>query len=65
MFSLLYVILDIACPIVSTNNPPVQKDFPFRIRLPETIPPSIGLEKDAGIKYELVASVCVKGKRCV
>lgn len=39
------------------------QDFPFYIRIPESIPPSIALEKAAGIKYELIASVCVKGKR--
>ncbi|KAG8886482.1 hypothetical protein FRB97_002993 [Tulasnella sp. 331] len=38
-------------------------DFPFQIRIPEAIPPSIALERNAGIKYELVASVLVKGKR--
>ncbi|KAI0929238.1 hypothetical protein AcW1_006231 [Taiwanofungus camphoratus] len=39
------------------------QDFPFYIRIPESIPPSIALEKGAGIKYELIATVCVKGKR--
>ncbi|KAF8889875.1 hypothetical protein BD779DRAFT_1519397 [Infundibulicybe gibba] len=38
-------------------------DFPFSIRIPESIPPTIALEHRAGIKYELVASVCTKGKR--
>ncbi|KAG8958851.1 hypothetical protein FRC03_008743 [Tulasnella sp. 419] len=38
-------------------------DFPFQIRIPESIPPSIALERGAGIKYELVASVLVKGKK--
>ncbi|PCH37906.1 hypothetical protein WOLCODRAFT_148865 [Wolfiporia cocos MD-104 SS10] len=44
-----------------------QQDFPFYIRIPESIPPSIALEKGAlhaaGIKYELIATVCVKGKK--
>ncbi|TFK94826.1 hypothetical protein K466DRAFT_593293 [Polyporus arcularius HHB13444] len=38
-------------------------DFPFFIRIPESIPPTIALEKGAGIKYELIASVCVQGKK--
>ncbi|RPD66516.1 hypothetical protein L226DRAFT_566938 [Lentinus tigrinus ALCF2SS1-7] len=37
-------------------------DFPFFIRIPESIPPTIALEK-GGIKYELIASVCVQGKK--
>ncbi|KLO18592.1 hypothetical protein SCHPADRAFT_844897 [Schizopora paradoxa] len=39
------------------------QDFPFSIRIPESVPPSIALEKNAGIKYELVAKVCMKGKK--
>ncbi|KAF5390578.1 hypothetical protein D9757_002719 [Collybiopsis confluens] len=39
------------------------QDFPFQIRIPESVPPSIALESRAGIKYELLASVCVKGKK--
>ncbi|KAF9076725.1 hypothetical protein BDP27DRAFT_1413877 [Rhodocollybia butyracea] len=39
------------------------QDFPFQIRIPESVPPSIALENRAGIKYELLASVCTKGKR--
>ncbi|OBZ65681.1 hypothetical protein A0H81_14312 [Grifola frondosa] len=39
------------------------QDFPFFIRIPESIPPTIALEKGAGIKYELIASVCVQGKK--
>ncbi|EMD38159.1 hypothetical protein CERSUDRAFT_113311 [Gelatoporia subvermispora B] len=38
-------------------------DFPFLIRVPESIPPSLALEKGAGIKYELVGTMCVKGKK--
>ncbi|KAG6853059.1 hypothetical protein C0991_007170 [Blastosporella zonata] len=38
-------------------------DFPFSIRIPESIPPSIALEDQAGIQYELVASLCSKGKK--
>ncbi|KAG6829400.1 hypothetical protein H0H87_011529 [Tephrocybe sp. NHM501043] len=40
-------------------------DFPFSIRIPESIPPSIALDNKAGIQYELVASLCTKGKRSV
>ncbi|KAH8117396.1 hypothetical protein DFH11DRAFT_1851743 [Phellopilus nigrolimitatus] len=39
------------------------QDFPFAIRIPESIPPSIALEKGAGIKYELNATLCMKGKK--
>ncbi|KAF7304736.1 hypothetical protein MKEN_01187700 [Mycena kentingensis (nom. inval.)] len=39
------------------------QDFPFSIRIPESIPPSIDLQNKAGINYELVASVCIKGKK--
>lgn len=38
-------------------------DFPFDIRIPESIPPTVTLEGRGGIKYELIASVCTKGKR--
>ncbi|THH31104.1 hypothetical protein EUX98_g3066 [Antrodiella citrinella] len=39
------------------------QDFPFQIRIPESIPPSIALEKGAGVKYELIATLCIKGKK--
>ncbi|KAF9442689.1 hypothetical protein P691DRAFT_779267 [Macrolepiota fuliginosa MF-IS2] len=39
------------------------QDFPFSIRIPESIPPTIALEGRAGIHYELVATVCTKGKK--
>ncbi|KAL5529184.1 hypothetical protein ACEPAG_5158 [Sanghuangporus baumii] len=39
------------------------QDFPFAIRIPESIPPSIQLDKGAGIRYELTATLCMKGKR--
>ncbi|KAH7909217.1 hypothetical protein BJ138DRAFT_1115170 [Hygrophoropsis aurantiaca] len=39
------------------------QDLPFYIRIPESIPPSIALEKGAGIRYELVATVCTLGKK--
>jgi hypothetical protein len=39
------------------------QDFPFTIRLPESLPPSITLENRAGVQYELVASVSTKGKK--
>ncbi|KAL4081284.1 hypothetical protein V8B97DRAFT_2020138 [Scleroderma yunnanense] len=37
--------------------------FPFLIRIPESIPPSIALDKGAGIRYELVATACTLGKK--
>ncbi|KAF9532758.1 hypothetical protein CPB83DRAFT_580351 [Crepidotus variabilis] len=39
------------------------QDFPFSIRIPESIAPTIALDNKAGIGYELLASVCTKGKR--
>ncbi|KAF9242069.1 hypothetical protein BU15DRAFT_73000 [Melanogaster broomeanus] len=39
------------------------QDFPFLIRVPESMPPSIALERGAGIRYELVATVCTLGKK--
>ncbi|KAF8599560.1 hypothetical protein BDV93DRAFT_477289 [Ceratobasidium sp. AG-I] len=39
------------------------KDFPFHISVPDAVPPSIALERGAAIKYELVASVMLKGKK--
>ncbi|KAI6043324.1 hypothetical protein EDC04DRAFT_2652439 [Pisolithus marmoratus] len=39
------------------------QDFPFLIRIPESIPPSIALDKGAGIRYELVATACTLGKK--
>ena len=38
-------------------------DYPFNIRIPESIPPTLNLDKIAGIRYELVASVCTKAKK--
>ncbi|KAG8789771.1 hypothetical protein FRC12_013279 [Ceratobasidium sp. 428] len=38
-------------------------DFPFHINVPEAVPPSIALERGAAIKYELIASVMLKGKK--
>jgi len=37
-------------------------DFRFVIPLPLDLPPSVELSKGSGIRYELVASVCYKGK---
>ncbi|KAG9047500.1 hypothetical protein FS837_002146 [Tulasnella sp. UAMH 9824] len=39
------------------------QDLSFQIRVPESIPPSLTLERSAGIKYELVASILTKGKK--
>ncbi|KAI0705881.1 hypothetical protein BC835DRAFT_1403695 [Cytidiella melzeri] len=44
-------------------SPLSTQDFPFYIRIPESIPPSIALEKGAGVKYELIATLCIKGKK--
>ncbi|KAI0043385.1 hypothetical protein FA95DRAFT_1563354 [Auriscalpium vulgare] len=38
------------------------QDIPFYIRIPESIPPSLALEKGAGVRYELVGQVCIQGK---
>ncbi|KAA1469315.1 hypothetical protein DENSPDRAFT_878816 [Dentipellis sp. KUC8613] len=38
------------------------KDIPFYIRIPESIPPTLTLERGAGVKYELVGQMCVQGK---
>ncbi|KAJ7576504.1 hypothetical protein C8J56DRAFT_1117467 [Mycena floridula] len=37
--------------------------LPFSINIPESIPPSITLENGAGIKYDLVASICTRDER--
>lgn len=42
----------------------LQRDFAFYIRIPESVPPTISLDNGrASIRYELVATVCEKGKR--
>jgi len=38
----------------------VTQEFSFYIRIPESIPPTITLEKGAGIRYELMASACLQ-----
>lgn len=38
-------------------------DFPFQVTIPEGLPPSAKLEKNAGIAYELVTSLCVRIKK--
>lgn len=38
-------------------------DFPFQVTIPEGLPPSAKLEKNAGIAYELVTSLCVRSKK--
>ncbi|PWN53071.1 hypothetical protein IE53DRAFT_219240 [Violaceomyces palustris] len=38
-------------------------DFPFRVPIPEGLPPSAKLEKAAGVAYELVTSLCVRSKK--
>ncbi|PPR02959.1 hypothetical protein CVT24_012154 [Panaeolus cyanescens] len=38
------------------------QQFPFSIRIPESLPPSVNMEDNAGIGYELEASVCVAVK---
>ncbi|PFH45550.1 hypothetical protein AMATHDRAFT_71571 [Amanita thiersii Skay4041] len=39
------------------------QDFQFSIRIPESTPPSLQLEHQAGVHYELVATVSTTGKR--
>ena len=38
-------------------------DFPFRVLIPEGLPPSAKLDKQCEIAYELVTSLCVKSKK--
>ncbi|CAO1624517.1 unnamed protein product [Sympodiomycopsis kandeliae] len=38
-------------------------DFPFKIMIPEGLPPSAKLDKQSGISYEIVTSLCVKVKK--
>ena len=38
-------------------------DFPFQLVIPEGLPPSAKLEKQASIAYELVTSLCVRAKK--
>ncbi|KAI0345231.1 hypothetical protein BDW22DRAFT_1354138 [Trametopsis cervina] len=45
------------------HSPLSTQDFQFYIRIPESIPPTIALERGAGIKYELIATLCIKGKK--
>lgn len=41
-----------------------QANYPFKIPLPEGLPPSTDVDmKSSGISYQLVASLCVKGKK--
>ncbi|GAA5883979.1 hypothetical protein JCM16303_001345 [Sporobolomyces ruberrimus] len=41
-------------------------NYPFKIPLPEGLPPSIEVDfKSSGISYQLVASLCIKGKKGV
>lgn len=35
------------------------------MRIPESVPPTIELENKSGIYYELIATVCTKGKKYV
>ena len=42
----------------------LQQDFYFSIRIPESAPPTVSLDNGrAGIRYELIATLCGKGKR--
>jgi len=38
-------------------------DFPFRINVPEALPPSARMDKICGLQYEVVTSLCVKTKK--
>ncbi|GAA5993960.1 hypothetical protein JCM5350_008339 [Sporobolomyces pararoseus] len=41
-------------------------NYPFKIPLPEGLPPSTDVDmKSSGISYQLVASLCVKGKKSI
>jgi hypothetical protein len=35
-------------------------DFPFKILIPEGLPPTCRLDKQCGVSYEVVASLCIK-----
>lgn len=39
------------------------EDFPFKILIPEGLPPTARLDKQIGISYEMVTSLCVKAKK--
>lgn len=38
-------------------------DYPFKIYIPEGLPPTARLDKQIGISYEMVTSLCVKSKK--
>jgi len=50
---------------LSTSLTRFQRDFEFSMRIPESVPPTIELENKSGIHYELIATVCTKGKKYV
>lgn len=39
-----------------------QADFKFYIPLPDNLPPSVELQKNTGVRYELVAALCYRQK---
>ncbi|KAJ8522888.1 hypothetical protein ONZ45_g605 [Pleurotus djamor] len=39
------------------------QDFPFNIRIPESIPATLQLDRTSGIRYELIGTVCLKGSK--
>lgn len=39
------------------------REFPFELPVPEKLPPSLRLDKHSGIRYQLIASMCVRVKR--
>lgn len=44
----------------------VQREYPFRIPLPEGLPPTTEVDsKGSGISYQLVVTLCCRGKKCV
>ena len=49
--------------LTSFLYPPLQADFPFKITIPEGLPPTARLDKQSGISYEVVTSLCVKAKK--
>ncbi|WFC96487.1 hypothetical protein MBRA1_003145 [Malassezia brasiliensis] len=39
------------------------RSFPFRVPIPEKLPATLRLEKNGGIRYELIATLCVRVKK--
>lgn len=52
-------------PGVRPTAPLTQRSFPFRVPIPEKLPATLRLEKNGGIRYELIATLCVRVKKYV